>query len=140
MAEREVAEAMTDAVLPPATWVDEPAERPGQAAKRIPTGHDYDDPAYLQALRPLQDRQAAFVVLKGVEGLAESTPGDNDAARTDAVMSSMTAKMIRFLAAEIWNMTYAQGDPNDFFTSEGSGPSQNSGLSPNKNPRATKPA
>jgi hypothetical protein len=139
MAQREIAEAILDAAVPPATWIDEPGERPGQLAKRVPTGYDFDDPKYLAALRPLHERQAAFVALKGVDGLEEDTPGQTDADKTTALLEKMPAKMIKFLAAEIWNMTYAQGDPNDFFTKEGSAHSPSSAPSPSKSPAGKKP-
>lgn len=39
-------------------------------------------------------------------------------------------RIIRFLSNEIWNITYTQGAPEDFFTSEGSPASPSSGPSP----------
>ena len=94
MAERETAEAILDAVIPPATWIDEPGERPGQAAKRIPTDYDFDDPKYLAAPRPLHERQAAFVALKGVDTLEADTPGQTEMGKTASLLQKMPAKMI----------------------------------------------
>lgn len=138
MAERERADAIMDAAVPTAIYIDEAPERPGQPAKRVPAGYDYEDPKYTQQLRPLQDRQSAFVVLCGVDGLREATPGDTDASKTDAIIAAMPTRLVRFLAGEIWNITYAQGDPADFFTSAGSRPSPGSEPSPSKNPAARK--
>lgn len=138
MADRETADAMLDAVMPPPVIIEEPSDRPGQPPKRIPSGYDDQDPKYLAALRPLEDKRAAFVTLKGVVGLAEDTPGTDDAAKTDALMKSMPQRILRFLAAEIWNMTYAQGDPADFFTSAACAASPSSEPLPSKSRSATR--
>ena len=138
MAERESAELIMDAAVPDPIFIDEAPDRPGQPAKRVPAGYDYEAPAYTQRLRPLQDRQSAYVVLCGVEGLRDDTPGFDDIAKTASIIDSMPTRLIKFLAGEIWNMTYAQGDPSDFFTSGGSQPSPSSKPSPSKNPAGRK--
>lgn len=138
MRERATADSITDAVIPEAVFVEEPSERPGQPPRRVPAGYDYESPSYLLRVRPLQERQNAYVVLVGVDGLHADTPGDNDDAKVDAIMDNMPSILVRFLAGEIWNMTYAQGDPADFFTSEGSPASPSSGPSPSKNRQAQK--
>lgn len=138
MVERETAEAIMDTVLPPRAYIDSPPERPGQEPRRVPAGYDYDDPAYLASLRPLYDRQAAYVTLCGVDGLREGTPGDGDLEKTDSITQAMPSRIIKFLAGSIWGMTYAQGDPLDFFTKPGSGPSPSSAPSPSPSPRARK--
>jgi len=131
MQEREVAEAILDTVIAPRAYIDTPSDRPGQPPSRVPAGYDYEDPAYQAALRPLHDRQAAYVALCGVEGLQSDTPGSTDHDRTTEIINVMPSRMIKFLAGAIWGMTYAQGDPLDFFTSKGSGPSPSSAPSPN---------
>ncbi len=138
MSEREAAEKILDAAIPPQTFVEEQAQRPGDIPKRIPSGYDYDAPSYLAALRPLQEKQAAFVALKGVVGLNESTTGQSPEDKLKSLMDSTPSRMIRFLASEIWAMTYAQGSPADFFTNEGSSFSPSSKPSPNKSPRGSK--
>jgi len=138
MSEREAADAILDAALPDPVIIEEPSERPGQPPKRVPAGYDYESPSYLAHLRPLQERQSAYVVLVGVDGLHADTPGESDSAKTDSIMASMPSVLVKFLAGEIWNMTFAQGDPADFFTSAGSPASPSSGPSPSKSPPAPK--
>lgn len=134
MKQREIADRFVDAAIPPQLFVEEIPQRPGDLGKKVPSGYDYENPEYQNALRPLQEKQAAFVVLKGVVGLDESVTGDTDEKKIEQVMESMSAKLVTFLAAEIWGMTYAQGDPVDFFTKGGSSSSPSSGPSPSKNP------
>jgi hypothetical protein len=138
MAQREAADALLDSVVPPRAYIHQPSDRPGQEPVRVPAGYDEEDPAYLAALRPLYDLQAAFVALHGVEGLRESTAGETDRERATAIMEAMPTRMVKFLAASIWAMTYAQGDPLDFFTSAAYGPSPSSAPSPSPNPPAKK--
>ena len=130
MLERSLAEAIPDAAQPPPIYTDEPAERPGMPPRRVANGYDFDHPEYLAALRPLHDRQAAYVALKGVIGLEQDTPGVDENAKLQAIMESMPTRMIRFLSNEIWNMTYIQGAPEDFFTNEDSPASPSSEPSP----------
>lgn len=134
MAEREKADAMTDVVIPPPSFVEELPDRPGQPIKKVFTGHDYDDPKYVNDRRPAESRQAAYVVLKGVDGLEADTPGADDAAKVEAIMDKLPFRLIKFLAVEIWSMSYAQGDPADFFSKEDSPPSPGSepSLSPSQ--------
>ncbi len=139
MSQRGAAEKILDAAIPPATFIDEPSDRPGVPPKRIPTGYDDEHPAYLAEVRALQDRQAAFDCLKGVVGLEPTTSGETESDRTRTLMESMPTRLLKFLAVEIWSMTYAQGDPNDFFTSGDSRPSPNCEPSPSKNPAVKKP-
>jgi len=138
MSEREAADAILDGALPDPVFIEEPADRPGQPPKRVPAGYDYENPSYLARLRPLQERQSAYVVLVGVDGLHADTPGETDAAKIDAIMASMPSILVKFLAGEIWNMTFAQGDPADFFTSAGSPASPSSGPTPSKSLPARK--
>jgi hypothetical protein len=138
MAERECAEKITDAAIPPQTYVEEQPVRPGDIPKKIPTGYDYEAPEYLAALRPLQDEQAAYVVLKGVVDLEQDTPGATDPEKVRAITTTMPSRIVRFLASEIWAMTYAQGSPADFFMNEGSSSSPSSAPSPSKSPRGPK--
>ena len=139
MTERETADSMLDAATPDQIFIEESAERPGQLPKRVPAGYDYEAPVYLAHLRPLQERQAAFVVLCGVNDLFDATPGADYAAKTSSLMAAMPNRIVKFLAGEIWNMTYAQGDPADFFTkredspaSQSSAPSPSPSLPPKK--------
>lgn len=138
MTEREAAERIVDAAMPPQSFVEEVPQRPGDVPKKIPTGYDYEAPEYLAALRPLQDRQAAYVVLKGVDGLDADTPGGNDDEKVMQIMDTMPSRMVKFLASEIWSITYAQGNPADFFTKEGSSSSPSSAPSPSRSPRGQK--
>ena len=138
MAQRETADAILDAVVPAQIFIEEPAERPGQPPKRVPAGYDYEAPDYLARLRPCQERQSAYVVLMGVDGLHADTPGETDDAKVSALMAAMPSRLVKFLAGEIWNMTYAQGDPADFFTSGGSPPSPVSAPSPRPSPPGRK--
>jgi len=138
MSERQAAEVILDAVVPPEVIMEEPTERPGQPPRRVPAGYNYEDPKYIAALRPLQDRQAAFVVLKGVADLHSETPGADDNSKVQSIMDTLPTHLVKFLAGEIWNMTYAQGDPADFFTSGGSPPSPSSEPSRKPNPPAAK--
>ncbi len=138
MTEREAAERVTDAALPPQTFIEEQPQRPGDIPKKIPSGYDYDAPSYLADLRPLQDKQAAYVCLKGVQGLEESTPGANEQDKVQSLMDTMPSRLVRFLASEIWSITYAQGNPADFFTNEGSSSSPSSAPSPSKSQGARK--
>ncbi|MCX6876681.1 MAG: hypothetical protein NTW21_23165 [Verrucomicrobia bacterium] len=89
-------------------------------------------------LRPCRDRQSAFVVLRGVAGLQADTPGTADTAKTTALLDAMPARLVKFPAGEIRNLTYAQGDPADFLTSAASPPSPGCGPSPKPNPPAQK--
>jgi hypothetical protein len=139
MTERESAEHILDAALPPQTFVEEQPVRPGDIPKKIPSGFDYEDPKYLADLRPLQERQAAFVALKGVIGLHESTTGNSVDEKLKALMDEMPSRIIRFLASEIWAMTYAQGSPADFFTKEDSSSSPSSEPSPKQSQGEPKP-
>jgi hypothetical protein len=138
MSEREFADKILDAALPPQTYVEELPTRPGDIPKRIPSGYDYEAPSYQADLRPLQEKQAAFVALKGVQGLEADTPGDGTEAKLQSIMDTMPGRIVKFLASEIWMMTYAQGNPADFFTSEDSSTSPASEPSPNKNPGGRK--
>lgn len=138
MTEREAADRILDAVMPPQTYVEEMPTRPGDIPKRIPSGYDHDSPQYLAELRPFQEKQAAFVILKGVEGLEQDTPGAGTDEKLMAIMDTMPGRIVKFLASEIWMMTYAQGNPADFFTSEDSSISPGSEPSPNKNPGGRK--
>lgn len=130
MTERDEADAILDREMPPQTFVEEQPLRPGESAKRIPSGYDYDHPKYLAAQRTLQDEQAAFVVLKGVDGLEKDTEGASIQEKVNSIRSNMPARMIKFLAMSIWNMSYAQGDPADFFTKGGSSTAPASASSP----------
>jgi hypothetical protein len=138
MAEREAAESIMDTALPPRAFIDSPPERPGQEPRRVPAGYDYDDPVYQAALRPLLDLQAAYVALCGVVGLRDGTPGSTDKEQARSIVDAMPQRMIKFLAGAIWGMTYAQGDPLDFFTRPVSGPSPSSEPSPSPKPPAKK--
>lgn len=138
MLERAAAEAIPDAVQPPQIFNEVPAERPGMAPSRVAAGFDFEHPEYLAALRPLHDRQAAYVALKGVLGLEEATPGQDESAKLQSILAEMPTRMVRFLSNEIWNITYMQGSPEDFFTSEGSPASPSSGPSPKPSPRDRK--
>ncbi|MCX6874911.1 MAG: hypothetical protein NTW21_14050 [Verrucomicrobia bacterium] len=60
-------------------------------------------------------------------------------AKTTALMAAMLARLIKFLAGEIRNLTYAQGDPAAFHTSAASPPVPGCGPSPKPNPPARKP-
>jgi len=71
--------------------------------------------------------------------LSPATPGADYAAKTSSLMAAMPNRIVKFLAGEIWNMTYAQGDPADFFTkredspaSQSSAPSPSPSLPPKK--------
>lgn len=134
MTEREAGERIVDAAIPPQTYVEELPQRPGDIPKRIPSGYDHEAPAYLAELRPLQDRQAAFVVLKGVVGLEQETPGPDPETKVQSLMDTLPTRLVRFLAGEIWAITYAQGNPADFFMKEDSSSSPSSEPSPSKNP------
>lgn len=135
MSERQTADAIVDAVNPPEVFLEEHSDKPGQPPRRVPAGYNDEDPAYLASLRPLQDRQAAYVVLKGVADLAAATPGTADTDKVQSLMDTLPTRMIKFLAAQIWNMTYAQGDPSDFFTKPGGSPaSPSSEPSPRPSP------
>ena len=138
MTEREAADRILDAVMPPQTFVEEVATRPGDIPKRIPTGYDHDAPQYLAELRPLQEKQAALVILKGVEGLEQDSPGGGMEEKLKSIMDTMPGRIVKFLASEIWMMTYAQGNPADFFTSEDSSTSPCSEPSPSKSPGGKK--
>lgn len=132
MVEREASEKILDAAIPPQTYIEETPTRPGDVPKKIPSGFDYESPKYLSELRPLQDKQAAFVVLKGVVGMDADIPGKTDDEKVKAIMESMPARIVRYLASEILNLTYSAGNPQDFFMKEDSSSSPSSEPSPNK--------
>lgn len=138
MTEREAADRIVDAAVPPQSFVEEMPQRPGDVPKKIPTGYDYEAPSYVAEVRVLQEKQAAYSVLKGVEGLESDTPGGNDDEKVTAIMGTMPTRLVKFLAAEIWSMTYAQGNPVDFFTKEGSSSSPSSAPSPSKSQKGPK--
>lgn len=132
MSEREAADKILDSAIPPQTYVEELPVRPGDVGKRIPSGYDYEAPSYLADMRPLHERQAAYVILKGVEGMEECTPGADTNQKMAAIMDTMPSRIVKFLASEIWSMTYAQGNPADFFTKEDSSNSPSSEPSPSR--------
>lgn len=138
MTEREASDRVLDAVMPPQTYIEEVSLRPGDSPKRIPSGYDHDAPQYLAELRPLQEKQAAYVILKGVEGLEGDTPGSSTEEKLKSIMDTMPGRIVKFLASEIWMMTYAQGNPADFFTSEDSSTSPSCEPSPSKSPGVKK--
>lgn len=133
MVDREKSERILDAAIPPQTYIEELPTRPGDIPKKIPSGFDYENPDYLAKLRPLQDRQAAFVVLKGVVGMQQDAPGSDDEAKVDQIMATMASRIVKYLASEILNLTYSAGNPQDFFTREDSSGSPSSEPSPSKN-------
>lgn len=125
MGEQQRAEAIMDTAVPPALFDEEPSDKPGVPPRRVQNGYDDEHPEYLANLRKAQDKQNLFVVLKGVEGLESETEGVDEEAKMQSLLAKMDGRLIRYLSNEIWRMSYAGGDPNDFFTKEDStaGPS-----------------
>jgi len=138
MAEREAAQKILDAAVPPRVFVEEPPDRPGLPPRKVAAGFDETDPEYLAALRPLEARQSAFVVLAGVVGLRDDTPGHQVETQIDAVMSAMDDRIIRYLASQIWSLSWSAGDHGDFFTSADSASSPSSAPTPRRSPREPK--
>jgi hypothetical protein len=117
-AQKEIAESYTDSVLPPAIYVEERSARPDVPPKQVHAGYDEASPSYLNNLRNANARKAAFTVLCGVVGLADSLQGD-DAAKVKMIMETLPDRVVTYLANEIWSITWATGDPGDFFTKAG---------------------
>jgi hypothetical protein len=139
LADSQRAEAFLDEAMPPRLWTDEPPEKPGQPMRRVPGDFDETDPSYLANLRPLQARRDAFIALRGVVGLWDSTAGSDESAKIATLQETMPAVVIRYLAGLIYRLSFVGGDLADFFTSAGSGASPSSKPLPKPNQKAAKP-
>lgn len=138
MAERSASDLIMDAVQPPPLFREEPGDRPGMPPRRVQDGFDHDDPDYIAKIRVLNDKHDAHVVLHGMVGLLESTPGADVDAKIASILQSMASKLIRFVAEEIRNASWVPGSPDEFFTIEGSSSTPSSETSQNQNPKGTK--
>lgn len=117
---KEQAERLLDKAVAPKVFIEQPGEKPGMPPRQVFAGYNEEDPAYLAELREAKAQQTALVALHGTQGLRDSIPGEDDVAKVAALRDELPHRMIAWLAAEIWNMTYAGGDLADFFTKEGS--------------------
>lgn len=138
MADRLTADSITDAAVPPRIVTEEPPDKPGGPVRKVLGDFDEEDPAYFALIRPLRDKQNAYIVLKGVLGLEASIPADDDAARITILMRTWPSVLVRYLAGMIYNISFAGGDPADFFIKEGSSSTPSSEPSLKPNPKATK--
>lgn len=135
-AQREECDRIIDAVQPPEKL--EPKRMgPGLDPVHVRVGFDEDDPKFLAELRVARSDQQALICLLGVEGLMDSTQGDEQTAKIAKLRETLDERVLRILAGEIWGRTYSAGDPSDFFTSANSpAATPSSASSPSKRPPA----
>lgn len=117
--ERETANRILDAV-PPKEKLEQRPAGPGLPPQMVRVGFDDEDPAYLAERRYAECDQQAFIVLKGVVGLEKDIEGEDDKEKMKTLRKTLDHRMLLYLAAEIWGMSFAGGDPADFFTSANS--------------------
>lgn len=119
-AQREACDRVLETLIPPEIVVEQASATRGEPPQRVRTGYEWDEPGYLAGLAKLEARQRALVALHGVEGLHAATAGETDDEKITALRGSLDDMLLKYLASEIWNLTYSAGNPEDFFTSANS--------------------
>lgn len=118
--QREACDRILETLIPPEIIVEQAAVNRGEPPQRVRTGWEWEAPQYLADMAKLEAKQRALVVLYGVVDLYKDTEGASDEEKIRAIRGTLDDMLLKYLASNIWNLTYSAGNPEDFFTSANS--------------------
>jgi hypothetical protein len=131
------AEDMVRAVMPKPKFRTIPG-KPGEPPRQEQDGWDEEDPEFIDRREEARANQAAFIVLRGVVGLHDTTKGEGDDEKIKEIRATLDRKLIRNIASAIFTWSYSLGSTADFFTSANSASATPSSGSSPKNPSGRK--
>lgn len=118
--QREACDRILETLVPPEIIVEQASATRGEPPQRVRTGYDWEAPEYVAGLAKLEAKQRALVVLYGVVDLYKDTQGETDEDKIRSIRGTLDDMLLKYLASEIWNLTYSAGSPEDFFTTANS--------------------